>query len=331
MLHVLRSMTHDLITIGDSLMDVFFVLDKNANCVVDKKKKKLCFDYAEKICIEDSTHAVGGNAANVAVGARMLGLNTAILTDVGDDLNGHLVKEAMEKRNIDTSLIRLNKGQETRYSVVLSYEAERTILSYHAKRTYRFPKSLSKTQWIYYTSLGAGFETLQSGLLGYLKKNPEVRLAVNPGSFQMTHGLSAIRKILPHAAVLFVNKEEAIHLAGKKNGNIDMLFRMLHKAGIGTVFITDSEQGSYASDGIARWYMPPYPIRPIAKTGAGDAYTSGALGALILGKGTREAMQWGTANAGGVIQQFGAQEGLLDIQSIQMMIRKFKKIEPKNY
>lgn len=324
-------MSFNLITIGDSLMDVFFVLDKNANCVVDKKKKKLCFDYAEKICIEDSTHAVGGNAANVAVGARMLGLNTAILTDVGDDLNGHLVKEAIEKRNVDTSLIRLNKGQETRYSVVLSYEAERTILSYHAKRTYKFPKALPHTSWLYYTSLGAGFESFQSALLAYVKKNPQIRLAMNPGSFQMTHGLVAIKKMLPHTAILFLNKEEAVHLTGAKNTNIRTLFQSLHAAGAGTVFITDSEQGSYASDGIARWYMPPYPIRPIAKTGAGDAYTSGALGALIVGKGTKEAMQWGTANAGGVIQQFGAQEGLLNIRSIQMMIRKFKKIEPKKY
>ena len=40
----------DLVTIGDSLVDIFFVLDEHTRgCTVDKSKKKICFDYAEKM------------------------------------------------------------------------------------------------------------------------------------------------------------------------------------------------------------------------------------------------------------------------------------------
>ena len=111
----------DLITIGDSLVDIFFIIDEgNSNCSLDKKKKKLCFNYAEKMCIEHSTHAIGGNAANVAVGARKIGLKTAIITEIGDDINGQVVVDTLQKAGIDLSLVQIHENKETRYSVVLN-------------------------------------------------------------------------------------------------------------------------------------------------------------------------------------------------------------------
>lgn len=322
-------MTHTLLTIGDALIDIFFILDeKNPCCTLDKKKKKLCFHYGDKMSIRESTHSIGGNAANVAVGAAKLGIKTAIASWLGDDLNGHVIHEALKDAGVDTRHVALEKEKETRYSIVLNYRGERTILSYHGKRTYRLPR-VKQTSWIYYTSLGPGFERLQNQLLLHVKNNPEITLAMNPGSYQMTYGMNTIKKILPKVGVLFVNKEEAARLVGK--GPIKTLFGKLHGIGIPRVFITDSEAGSYASDGAAIFTMPPYPIKAIAKTGAGDAYTSGALSAIMKGKGIAEAMQWGTANAGGVIQKFGAQEGLLTERSIELMIQKYKNITPKKY
>ena len=318
----------DLITIGDALIDTFFVLDeKNVGCTLNQNKKKLCFNYANKMSIEHSTLSVGGNAANVAVGVRKLGLDVAIRTHLGDDINGHVVYDALETSGVDTSLVSVRPEDQTRYSVVLNFKSERTILSYHGKRKYTLPK-LPNAKWLYYTSMGSGFEKVQNKILNYLKKHPECKLAMNPGSYQMKKGLIAIKRALPHVAVLLVNKEEGESIVGKRN-SIGALINALHKTGPTVVVVTDSTRGSYASNGVNIYKMPAYPIKPMAKTGAGDAYTSGFLTATILGKTIPEAMQWGTANAGGVIKQFGAQKGLLSRSNINKIIKKYPNVKPR--
>lgn len=318
-----------LTTIGDALMDLFFLLDEqNPCCRLDKNKKQLCFLYGEKMSIQESAVGVGGNAANVAVGARKLGLTTSIVTSLGDDINGHFIGETLERAGVDTQRIQWQRNSATRYSVVLTYQAERTILSYHGKKSYRLPRRMSKSQWMYYTSMGAGFEALQKSLESYLEAHPEVRLAMNPGSYQIRFGLSLIKRILPRASALFLNKEEAELIAGQ--GEPKRLMSRLAKMGPQWIFITDGENGSYGSDGKTSLFLPVYPIPAVSKTGAGDAYTSGALSAILKGKHLAEAMQWGNANAASVIQNIGAEEGLATRAQIRKIIRRFPSITPKN-
>ncbi len=318
----------DIVTIGDALMDIFLVLDESdANCVINKKSKKLCFEYADKICIQHSTHAVGGNAANVAIGTKKLGLDSAIMTELGDDINGQVVFNKFKERGVDTRMIKIHKGKETRYSVVLNYDAERTILSYHVPRKYKLAK-IPATKLIYYTSLGKSFEGLQNKLVDYLKKHKSTKLAINPGSYQFRNGLKKIKEIIPMADILIVNKEEAGKLLGKK-AQSKQCAKALNKMGAKIAVVTDGMDGSYASDGINLWHLKPYPIKPVAKTGAGDAYTSGFLSAIIAGKDIQEAMQWGTANAGSTVLQFGAQKGLASRAGVRKIIQKYKNNKPK--
>ena len=320
----------DLVTIGDSVMDIFIILDdSDSNCILKKKEQKLCFNYADKICINDSTHSIGGNAANVAIGAETLGLNTAIVTEIGDDLNGQAVLHEFSERGVDTRFAKVHKNKETRYSVVLNYQTERTILSYHVGRKYTLPR-LPQTKWVYFTSMGAGFEKVQNALEKHLKKHGQTRLAMNPGSYQLKNGMKKIKSLLPRCEVFLVNKEEAARILGKK-GSIKQLAKGLHKLGAQTVVITDSMAGSYASDGKQMWHMKTYPLKPVAKTGAGDAYTSGFLSALISGKDIPEAMQWGTANAGSVVQKFGAQHGLATERKIKKIIKTYSNAIPTRY
>ena len=319
----------DLVTIGDSLVDIFFVLDEHTRgCTVDKSKKKICFDYAEKMSIDQSTHAVGGNAANVAVGAKKLGLKTAIATQIGDDINGQVVIDALQKAGVDLSLVQIEKNKETRYSVVLNYQSERTILSYHTQRIYKLPP-LPESTWIYYTSLGKHFEKVQTKLVSHLKKHPNVRLAMNPGSYQFAHGLNTIRNIIPLVDTLIVNKEEAQKLLDLPNKTaVPTLLKALASQGPHTIIITDSTNGSYGWQEGRIVHMMPFPIEAKARTGAGDAYTSGFLSATILGKSLDEAMRWGTANAGGVVQEFGAQKGLCTKKNISSILALYPDIQP---
>jgi sugar/nucleoside kinase (ribokinase family) len=321
----------DIITIGDATVDNFIIIDEDEaklQCDLKRENCQLCFNYADKIPIKNTGHSIGGNAANVATGCKKMGLKTSLVAELGDDINGVIIKTEMEKTGVDTSNIKIHKGQDSRYSVVLNYESERTILSHYVSRKYTLPK-LPKTKWLYYSSLYGDFTQVQKNIINYLKKNPGTKLAVNPGSHQMKKKLGELKKILKYTDLLFVNKEEAELLVGKKT-NIKSLFRALHNTGVKNLTITDGIKGSYTSDGQAMYHMDIYPIKAVGRTGAGDAYASGFMSAMIHKKALKEAMQWGTANAGGVIQIIGAQKGLLTKNGAQKLIKKYPRITPKN-
>lgn len=320
----------DLISIGDATLDTFLVLDESSSsCSISKDKTLLCLNYADKTPIEHSTQSVGGNAANVAVGLKRLGFSTAIVTELGDDFAGNILLEELENEEVDTSFVKMLKGKTTRYSIVLNYQTERTILSYYAPRNYSLP-TLPQSKWIYYTSLGKSFQTLQKKLVSHLSKHPTVQLAMNPGSYQTKHGLETIMQLLPRTNILFLNKEEAALMTGSSRGKtVPAMLKSLYKMGPGTVVVTDSTQGSYAYDGEHAYYMGIYPVIPKAKTGAGDAYASGFLSALLYGKPIKEAMKWGSANAASVIQQLGAQRGLSTKSAIKNIIKEYPNVEPE--
>ena len=82
--------------------------------------------------------------------------------------------------------------------------------------------------------------------------------------------------------------------------------------GARSVVITDGKNGSSAIDEKGKIYsFGVLPANVVQKTGAGDAYTSGFLAAYTQGKDIEGAMRWGAANAASVIQEIGAQKGLL--------------------
>lgn len=315
----------DVIVIGDSTMDTILMIDDaQVQCDLKKEHCQICLNYADKIPISQTTQSLGGNAANIAMGCRKLGLKTAIVTELGDDINGMLIKHEFEEAGIDARFARLNPKNETRYSIVLNYLGERTILSYHAKRKYSLP-TLPATKWLYYTSVGDDFRVLQNQILTYLKKHPDCKIACNPGSYHLKKKFIDFKPIINKTDILFVNKEEAEKIVGKDQPIAELLSSLL-KMGVKTAVITDGENGSYAANKTEQYHLPSFDVKIVSKTGAGDAYASGFLSAIVNGQSLAEAMQWGTANSSAVIQQIGAQTGLLGRNGVEKMMKIFWKV-----
>lgn len=310
-----------VITIGDATLDTFLnIHEATVSCDINKKNCQLCFNYAEKIPINESAQSVGGNAANVAVGLTKLGLSTAIVTELGDDSNGNTIQETLLRAKVDGQFIKKIKKSKSRYSVILTFKGERTILAYHPPHTYHKPKISASCDWLYYTSLGKTFEVVHNEIIKYLQKNPQTKLALNPGSFQLRDGLTEIKKILARVHFLIVNREEAERIV-EKNKEIKKLLEKLSALGPKIVVITDGQNGAYATDGTQNYFQPIIQTKVVSKTGAGDAFATGVLGALIKNHNLETALKWGAANSFGVVQHYGAQAGLLTTAQIQKLIK----------
>lgn len=304
----------DIISIGDTTLDTFLFLDDaNVLCNVNKEECWLCLNYASKIAVRELHRSIAGNAANNAVGSARLGLKTAFYTCVGDDETGKLLHQTLKKEKIASEYVVTTKGVPSNYSVVLNFQSERTILVYHEKRKYKLPK-LAPSKWIYFTSMGQGSESIHEDLIKYIKKN-KVKVGFNPGTYQLKSGLKVIEPILKVTTVLIVNKEEGWQLVGHgdKTGieNIKETMKKLYQLGPEFVVVTDGPNGSYAYDGHKYHHIGIFPVPVLQRTGAGDAFSTGVLSAMINGQGIDESLRWGTFSSAAVIQKMGPQAGLL--------------------
>ncbi len=321
----------DIISAGDATLDVFLQLneeDADVKCDLKDEECKLCLDYADKIPVESIVKIPGaGNGSNNAVGSSRLGMQAAMFGILGDDDIGHSILANWEKEGVDTGLVSFDKKRGTNYSTVLNFRGERTILVFHEKRDYRFPKEMPSAQWLYYTSLGKGSEKMHAALLAYLKRTG-TQLCFQPGTFQLKLGVQALQPVIGASAITVVNKEEAERIVGNATRDVSSLLKRLKSMGCGVAVITDGPLGSYAFDGKQMLKMGIFEVPVVERTGCGDSYATAFLAALHYGEPLGEAMRWGTANAASVLGQIGPQAGLLTRNGMDKTLKRFADVQP---
>lgn len=322
-----------LIAIGDATKDVFITIkEAKVSCILDTDACMLCLNYADKIPVENVTQvAAAGNAANAAVGTCRLGHESVLVSIVGDDHEGHELYTALKCEDIDRSFITFDKKRGTNHSTILNFKGERTILMYYEPRTYLFPKTLPPAAWVYYTSLGEGHIAFERNLLAYLKRHSKAQLLFNPGTHQLRRGARGLASILKRTNILVVNTQEAeLLLEETETHPIPSLLARLQRKGPNMIVITDGDKGSWVRDqqGI-HWFIPIFPGEAKERTGAGDAYATGFVNALIDGKDIPEAMRWGNANSWNVVRHIGPQAGLLTKETLGRVLKRFKTIVAK--
>lgn len=307
----------DFLAIGDIVTDAFILL-KEAKVTCDKHGENcmLSVRFGDKIPYEqvDVIRAVG-NSPNASVAAARLGVSSALAANVGSDQNGRECIESLTKDNVITDFVRVHEGQLTNYHYVLRYGAERTILVKHYDYPYAFPDVQPPPQWIYLSSLAESSLPYHMEIADYIERNPSVKLAFQPGTFQMSLGEEKLDRLYKRTDVFFCNKEEAQRILSTTKTDIKKLLAMMHALGPKIVVITDGPKGAYAFEGQSgkTWHMPMYPDPkpPVDRTGAGDSFSSTFVSALILDKTVPEALAWAPINSMSVVQEIGAQRGLL--------------------
>lgn len=322
----------DLLSIGDASMDVFITpTESETLCKLDDKECLVCFSYGDKIPVKSMEFSIGGNATNNAVGARRLGVKSAVVLTLGDDGIGNQIIEKLKKDGVDTTYIIQQHSTSSNYSTVVNYSGERTIFTYKAPRSYEFPVQLPVTPWVYLTSMGESFRPFYNHLVNWLKKNPSVKLAFNPGSRQLRAGIDSIKDVLSSSYIVYVNRREAQILTGMEDSQNKEkeLLKALSGLGPKIPIITDGNNGSFAFDGQRYIKAGVLPVDACERTGAGDAFGSGFLSALIKGKDLKEALLWGTLNSASVIGYIGSQRGLLKEAEMPEWIERARSSEVK--
>jgi sugar/nucleoside kinase (ribokinase family) len=319
---------YEVLCVGDVATDIFIRLsDSHIRTWDDQDGHWLDLPYGGKVPFDDAhTVEAGGNAANAAVGLSRLGVSTGLASHVGNDAIGRSMQAALHREGVDTHLVRFDPVHPSNRNFALWYHQDRTILVHHESFDYHWPH-LSPREvpaCVYLSSVGADGMVYYDQIVKWLEDEPEVRLIFQPGTVQIAQGVEALSDVYRRTQVLICNREEAVAIGGAAHGDLGAILESLYVLGPRLVVVTDGPDGAYAYDGSARLQVPSYPdpSPPMERTGAGDAFSSTLLAALLKGHTLAEALEWAPINAMSVVQEVGAQAGLLGEEGLLRLLKE---------
>lgn len=317
----------DVLSVGDVVTDAFIkLLDDRAEVYDGEHGKTLAMPFGTKIPFDHAeVLAAVGNSANAAVNFAKLGLKSGLVSNVGGDSAGRDIIQTLHHAKVDSRFVHINPDKTSNYHYVLWYQNERTILVKHEDYDYHWPhlKPKETPKWVYFSSISAKALEYHDDVVEWLNRNPDVKLAFQPGTFQMEAGIERLRHVYARTELVALNREEAVYVTGGNYDDLHDLFNRLHELGPKIVLISDGPNGSYASDGENRFKMPIYPDPgpPVERTGAGDAFTSTFVAAIIKGNTVDGALQWAPISSMNVVQHVGAQAGLLSEKELADLLQ----------
>ncbi|MBU1104512.1 carbohydrate kinase family protein [Candidatus Parcubacteria bacterium] len=320
----------NIITIGGATQDIFLISNQ-----YQVKDGKLQLDWGEKFLADRLFTDVGGGACNSAVGFSRLGLSVAFWGKVGMDIPGQVIAQRLKEEKVSIKLLVIDEKAQTSTSAVLVGKGgERAIVMYRGDNDDLLTHTPSfdlftQTEWIYLSDLGAHTESFTFKILDLVTNNNS-KLAFVPGQHQLKQGIEALKPILSKSTILILNIYEAYQLlygsypgeekesCHTNEGNILKMLKEFYQLGPRYVVITRDKCGVSAYDGRSSYQEASPAVDKVTDTtGAGDAFASAFITAIIKEKDIRTALSWGNKNAGSVIASYGAQYGLLKLSQLE--------------
>ena len=334
---------YDIVTIGSATRDVFIKTDS----FIKIKKRDLKIEInispndvvgilplGSKVEIDNIHFDIGGGATNAAVSFARKGFKVVSINALGNDFNGHYIKKALLKENVNT-LFQKIKDKFTGYSlIIVGNEGNRTVLVYRgASSNLNIDKIkwnlLKNAKWFYITSLDGNMDLLER-IIKFCKYN-NIKIAFNPGSQELKHNI-LLMEFLKNVDILILNQEEAANLCEFSFDKTDDIIKKLANLTISNIFVmTKSRKGVVVSDGTNFYEAGIFKEREaVDRTGAGDAFGSGFL-AGFLKKGIKEGIREGSANSTSVLEYMGAKQGLLTLNELKSERWKMNNLNIKKH
>lgn len=259
----------DVVVVGEINADLIL----RGNVIPEFGQIEQVVDYADL--------TLGSSAIIFACGAAKLGLRTAFVGKVGDDLFGKFMLESIEACGIDISGIIIDDKVGTGLSVILASEGDRAILTY--------PGSIPELQYkeidlslitqCRHIHLSGYFllEKLRpdvSELFSMAKENGlSVSLDTNYDPAESWNG--SLKECLPYVDVFLPNETEAMRISGETD--VEKSLQKLSEE-ITTVVIKRGEHGAIATrDQDAILKQTTVPVEVVDTVGAGDSFDAGFI------------------------------------------------------
>lgn len=313
----------DVVCVGSALLDVYLKSDKFVKVASGEFEGRvaLCEEYGGKTEVAEVEVASGGGGTNSAVSFARKGFRTALIAEMGTDLIAAAILEEMRREGVNTEMVIKEEDEETGIaSIMVSGDGGRSVAVFRGASKMLTKEDIVwdklRPDWLYISSLGGEMPLLE-GLIGHAKTYG-IKVAVNPGKAEIEGAEQwGGMELFEGIEVLLLNREEARQLSGVDLKNEEIWQGDKCEWGPKAVVITDGKRGGKVCSGGECVFYEAEPAETIEETGAGDAFGSGLVAALMKGYELERAIGWGKKQAARVVGYMGPKRGLMRLEEIE--------------
>jgi sugar/nucleoside kinase (ribokinase family) len=284
---------------ADSDFDLVVLGDCNPDLVLTGDEIDPSFGQVERL-VNAADLMIGGSGGILACGAARLGLRTAFVGMVGDDVFGNFMCDALSERGVDTSGIVVDPRLRTGVTVILSRPGDRAILTFPGTMAALNaadvdPDLLATSRHVHVASYFLQ-TSLSPGLPALFRRarRAGVTTSVDPNWDPHERWDSGIRELLGSVDLFLPNAEEAIRIGGVQ----DVREAALALAAQGPLAAVKlGAAGALAVDSSGQIVQIPgmAGVQPVDAVGAGDSFDAGLLTGLLSGWTVERALSLGCA------------------------------------
>jgi sugar/nucleoside kinase (ribokinase family) len=266
--------------------DLLVLGDLNPDLILSGEEVEPAFGQVERL-IDGAELTIGGSGAIVACGAARLGLRTAILGVVGDDLFGRFMREALGERGVEVGTVVVDPGARTGLTVILTRPGDRAMLTFPGTiaalrasdagaELIRSVRHVHVSSFFLQTALAEGLGDLLAEA-----RAAGASTSVDPNWDPRERWDGGLSKLLHQTSVFLPNAQEAVRIAGRQDP--EEAARALAADGP-LVAIKLGADGALAVERqeVTR-VSPPPAIEAVDTTGAGDSFDAGVIAGLLAG------------------------------------------------
>lgn len=275
----------------------------------------------------------GGNAMTAAVNMRKMGIESAIVGKVGEDMFGTFLEEKMKEQGVDTKGLKRDKNTQTSVSVVLSAsDGERTFL--HCVGT-NGTFSIEDVDWDVISDADYVFVTgtyLLNTFDGdqtaeFLKKCKEMgKTTLLDVCWDAKDRWGKLLDCaMPYIDIFMPSIDEAIKISGETEP--EKIADVFFERGVKKVVIKLGKKGAYLRESrdAQSVVVPTYnKIKAVDTTGAGDSFCSGFITGLVKGLSFEECGLFANAVGTHCVMEKGATTGIKSYEEIRKFMEEYE-------
>ncbi len=248
-----------------------------------------------------------GGAANVAANVKALGVQTSLITAIGDDEHGHRLEKLLEKSGIEslferrpglTTIVKLRIIGRSQQLLRVDFEEEPGYEVLQGMLPF-YEKALGQTDAVLFSDYGKG---------GLTHITTMIELARAAGKPVLVDPKGDDYSRYRGATVITPNRAELAEVVGRRSSEAQLAERaerLRAELGLEGLLVTRSEDGMSLFDAAGHARIPAEAREVFDVTGAGDTVIATLAAMLAAGLGLREAMPIANRAGGIVVGRFG--------------------------